>query len=63
MFFDSWESLMYMGGHGAYVWAAYAISVLVLALLLLSPLRRQRRLLRELRGAARRADARANGAG
>jgi heme exporter protein D len=63
MFFDSWQSMIYMGGHGAYVWAAYVISVLVLVLLMLSPLQRQRRLLRELRGEARRADARANRVG
>jgi heme exporter protein C len=43
-----------MDGHGAYVWSAYALSLLVLVYDVSAPLRRQRRLLRELRGEARR---------
>lgn len=36
-----------MNGHGAFVWAAYAISLLVLIGLLAAPLRRTRRFMRE----------------
>jgi heme exporter protein D len=55
MYFDSLGAALVMDGHGAYVWSAYAISLLVLVLLVIAPVRRQRRLLRELRGEARRA--------
>ena len=61
MYFDSVAAALAMNGHGAYVWSAYALTLVVLAYLLTWPLRRQRRLLRELRGEARRnADRRAH---
>jgi heme exporter protein D len=43
-----------MDGHGAYVWSAYALTLLVVIYLVISPGRRQRRMLRELRGEIRR---------
>ena len=46
-----------MGGHGTYVWTAYGITVLVLLLLVVTPYRKKRRLLRELRGEYRRESA------
>ena len=56
MYFDSLESLLAMEGHGLFVWSAYLVTAAVVAYLLLSPVRRRRRLLRELAGVARRAD-------
>ena len=58
MYFDSLSAALLMDGHGAYVWSAYGLSAAVLLGMLLSPGRRQRRLLRELRGEQRRAEAR-----
>ena len=37
MYFDSLEALLAMEGHGPYVWAAYGITLLVLALVLSAP--------------------------
>jgi heme exporter protein D len=54
MYFDSVAAALTMDGHGAYVWSAYALSLLVLVYVVSAPLRRQRNLLRELRGEARR---------
>ncbi len=55
MYFDSLHALWYMDGHGAYVWAAYGITLLVLLALLMLPRRRQRRLLEDVAGELRRA--------
>ena len=54
MYFDSVQAAVQMGGHGVYVWSAYAITAVVLLMLLRAPYRRQRRLLRELNGELRR---------
>jgi heme exporter protein D len=54
MYFDSLSAVLTMDGHGAYVWSAYAISLLVLALLVRAPLRRQRSFLRQLAGEQKR---------
>lgn len=54
MYFDSLNAVLTMDGHGGYVWSAYAISLLVLALLLRAPWRRQRALLRQLAGEQKR---------
>jgi heme exporter protein D len=54
MYFETLEAAMSMDGHGAYVWSAYALTVLVVIYLVISPGRRQRRMLRELRGEIRR---------
>jgi heme exporter protein D len=54
MYFDSLGAALAMDGHGAYVWSAYAVTLLVLALLLIAPGRRRRRLLRELNGELKR---------
>ena len=59
MYFESLQAAVLMDGHGAYVWGAYGASLLLLALMLAAPLRRERRLLRELRGEQRRAERRA----
>ena len=54
MYFETFSDAVSMAGHGPYVWSAYGITLLVLLVLMSSPLRRQRRLLRELRGEQRR---------
>ena len=43
MQFDSLSELVTMGGHGVFVWSVYAIAVLVLSSLALSPIRKSRR--------------------
>jgi heme exporter protein D len=55
MYFDSLQAALSMDGHGAYVWTAYLMTLLVLAIMLILPIRRQKALLREVAGSARRA--------
>lgn len=57
MYFESLGAALAMGGHGPFVWAAYGITLAVLAAMLVLPARRERRLRRELAGAFRRGDA------
>ncbi len=45
----SLQSFFAMGGYAAYVWPAYAVFFVVLAMDWLAPVLRRRRLLRELR--------------
>ena len=47
-----------MGGYGAYIWPAYAVFVIVLALEAFAPLAQRRRLLAEIRGRLKRREAR-----
>lgn len=47
-----------MGGYGAYVWPAYAVFFLVLAIEALAPRAQRRRVLAEIRGRAQRRAAR-----
>ncbi|WP_439106758.1 heme exporter protein CcmD [Congregibacter sp.] len=54
MYFESLAAALAMDGHGPYVWAAYGLTLTVIAVLVASPLIRKRRLLRELRGEYRR---------
>ena len=49
MYFDSLSAAMTMGGHGGYVWSAYAITFLVLGVVILRPILSSRRLRREIR--------------
>lgn len=44
MHFDNVGELVAMAGHGPYVWSAYLVTLLVMAWLVVSPLRRKRRL-------------------
>ncbi|NPU95486.1 MAG: heme exporter protein CcmD [Gammaproteobacteria bacterium] len=44
MAFDNFAEFLAMGKHGAYVWAAYGISLLVIAANILAPILRQRAL-------------------
>jgi heme exporter protein D len=55
MYFDSLHAMLTMDGHGAYVWTAYAVTLLVIIATLYLPLWRRRRFLRRLRGELARA--------
>lgn len=54
MYFDSWQALLAMEGHGPYVWSAYAITLIVLLWLLLAPMLRRRQLIADIRAQERR---------
>ena len=56
MYFESIAAAMEMDGHGAYVWSAYLISIVVLTYLIWSPFRRRRSLEVQVRGELRRAE-------
>ncbi|OUS10316.1 heme exporter protein CcmD [Gammaproteobacteria bacterium 54_18_T64] len=47
--FESFDAFVAMAGHGPYVWAAYGVSLAIMAWLAVLPLRRQRALFTELR--------------
>ena len=49
MYFDSLSAAMTMGGHGGYVWSAYAITFAVLGVVILRPILSSRRLRRDIR--------------
>jgi heme exporter protein D len=46
--FESIQEFIQMGGHGPYVWSAYVISLSVLIWLIVSPLRRKAKLLKDI---------------
>ena len=48
MYFTSVQDLLFMNGHGIYVWSAYAIGFTVLAGLIWLPLARHKRLQHEI---------------
>ena len=48
MYFDSVSAALAMDGHGAFVWSAYGICLLVLVFIVVAPRRRQRNFLRQL---------------
>jgi heme exporter protein D len=54
MYFDNLSDLMLMDGHGGFVWAAYAIALTVLVLLVALPLKRKSRFLHLLKQRIRR---------
>jgi heme exporter protein D len=47
--FQSLADLIYMSGHGPYVWACYGIGLLVVAYLLISPVRQKKKFMLQLR--------------
>ena len=55
MYFDSLHSLLIMDGHGVYVWTAYLVTIVLIAAVLLAPLRRRKRLLLQLAAELKRA--------
>ena len=47
--FDSLSEFLAMGGHGPFVWISYAISLVVMIYLVISPLQRSRSQLNSVR--------------
>ena len=58
MYFDTFSQAMHMDGHGVYVWTVFAVSLLVVAGMLLLPRRREKSVLKEVAGDMRRKRAR-----
>lgn len=54
MYFESFDALLSMNGHGVYVWVTYLLAVIVLSVLFIQPLLRRRQLLEQLRDQSRR---------
>jgi heme exporter protein D len=54
VYFQTFSELMYMDGHGPFVWSAYFITLAAVALMLILPRRRQRKLLQQMAGEIRR---------
>ena len=57
MYFESFAAALAMDGHGAYVWPAYLVALIVVALMVVLPLRRRRRQLRDFADNLRREQA------
>ena len=57
MYFDSIEALLSMDGHGGFVWTAYLITMVVIAGILIAPVRRKKKFLQQLAGELKRARA------
>ncbi|MCB1687794.1 MAG: heme exporter protein CcmD [Halioglobus sp.] len=55
MYFDSLHAALDMGGHGFYVWTAYSVTIVMIALVVIAPVLRRRRFLRQLAGQLKRA--------
>ena len=53
MYFDSWEAFISMGGHGPFVWVAYAVTLLTMLFLVLRPNRQVRALRKSAANEAR----------
>ena len=54
MFFESFSAALNMDGHGVYVWSAYFITVTVISIVLILPLRRERAFIRQQLGILKR---------
>lgn len=54
MYFENLSELLAMAGHGPYVWASYGFTFLVIISLIISPLRRSKKLLAQQQRIARR---------
>lgn len=47
MYFSSLTDLIYMDGHGLYVWSVYGVAALILGVLALAPVLSRRRFIRD----------------
>ena len=47
MYFESFSEFLNMGGHGLYVWLAYGISAVLLAINVVLPILHKRQLVKE----------------
>lgn len=54
MYFNSFSDFIQMGNHGFYVWTAYGIGLTVLCVLILLPLRKNKRFIEEQKRQMRR---------
>jgi heme exporter protein D len=54
LYFRSFDALLAMDGHGAFVWSAYLIATLVVLAILLRPVRRKQKFLQQLSGELKR---------
>ncbi len=54
MYFDNLSAALTMDGHGAFVWSAYVIATVAIALILALPRRKERKILLQLAGEIRR---------
>ena len=54
MYFDSLSAALQMDGHGVYVWSAYFITTVVVATVLILPLRREKAFIKQLQGTLKR---------
>lgn len=54
MYFDSLASALQMDGHGGFVWSAYLISVVIVSCLVILPIRKEKKIIRQLQGALKR---------
>lgn len=61
MSFETVNDFLYMGGHYAFVWSAYGVGVVGIALILMRPLRERRRFFAEQTQRLRRESHIANG--
>jgi heme exporter protein D len=43
VYFENFSSVLAMDGHGGFVWSAYAVTAIVIVLLIALPVRRRRR--------------------
>lgn len=54
MYFETLSAALEMDGHGGFVWAAYAITFFVLFVIVVAPVRKHARVMRQLHGQFRR---------
>lgn len=54
MYFENFNALMHMDGHGIFVWSAYAITFIVLLTLVVGPMMKKRRFIKQQRMQLRR---------
>lgn len=54
VYFDSLSAVLTMEGHGVYVWSAYLVAIVTIALVLIVPARRSRRFMLNLAAELRR---------
>lgn len=47
--FESFADFIHMGGHGFYVWSAYAVTFVVFTALLLQPVFKRRKVLKAIK--------------
>ncbi len=48
MHFSNWQEFLAMGGYAPFVWSAFALTLIILGIVLVTPVLRRRQLLRQL---------------